>query len=160
MFSSLLNILHHGPTEQSSIKNQAAMETDGVRRSTRVRKPVKTYAVEQAEENDLIFANAPLEPKRKRKAPLDDEHSDSETSKPTKKAAKNMKSKTTQIDDDDAADGATTSSKPTRAASLSKPKRASTNSSWHASAAERRIAVSKRNVRQLSPGEEETRLRG
>ena len=125
------------------------MATEGLRRSTRVRKQVKSYADEQAEYNAVVFDAAP--PKRKRKAPVDD-HDSIEIAKPAKKPTKKSK-------EEGDAKGEGASSIKAAKASSSKPKRTVTNKSWHESAAERRIAVNNRNVRKLAPGQQETRLR-
>ena len=126
------------------------MAEEGLRRSTRVRKPVKSYAVEQAEESELALSAPP--PKLKRKHSEDDENADSETPKP----AKTKMSKASKQTESDSADG--NGVKAPKALS-SKAKRTSTNSSWHADAAERRIAARNRNVKQLMPGDQETRLK-
>ena len=150
------------------------METESLRRSTRVRKPVKHYAAEQAEEDEIVLSAPP--PKRKKKATAEDDDANTfENSKPAKKATK----KTTTHDDvanrDEDSKPSKNNTNKTRvikqvyatdegpvvaeASSKPKPKRTATNSSWHADAAERRIAVRNRNVRQLAPGQTETRLK-
>ena len=95
--------------------------------------------------------------KRKRKSVVDndDDFAEMEATKPTKKAGK--KSKLAEQDEDTTEKK--TSTKKTPKASLSKPKRTTTDSSWHADAAERRIAANERKVQQVQPGQAEKRLR-
>lgn len=131
------------------------MATEGLRQSTRVRQPVKNYA-EQALQNeeDELASNAPP-PKRKRKKSVDDVESNHGAAKAPKRAKKVAKAPEGSSPKASSAAGG---KKPAKATS-SKPKRSTTNNSWHADAAERRIAVSKRNTEKLGPDEPETRLR-
>lgn len=126
------------------------MATEGPRRSTRVRTQVKSYADEQAEEGDNAVKAKTS--KAKRKSNADDD--EVETKKPSKKAKKAAKS--TGVDDDGT--GTDEGERPPKATS-SKPRRTATNSSWHGDAAERRIAVTNRNIRRIAEGQEERRLR-
>lgn len=129
------------------------MATEGVRRSTRKRIQVKSYAEEQAEDSAVAIEAAP--PKRKRKAPSNNDGDDEiDTTGPITRASE--KSKTSK--EGNAALKEDSSRKSAKAAS-SKPKRTATNVSWHESAAVRRIAVNNRNIRQLVPGQQEKRLR-
>lgn len=142
------------------------MAEEGLRRSTRVRKQVKSYAAEQAEEEERgLSVQAP---KRKRKQPVYHDDDDDEQGNdddyandvdgfvpvPTRKVKK--KSKSLNEDDEARADGWT---KKGVHLFVTDPKSISTDNSWHADAAERRIAASKRNVTKLARGEEEKRLR-
>ena len=130
------------------------MATEGLRRSTRIRKPVKSYAAEQAEEDEAPLKAAPTKRKRKAATDGDDDEDSVDTAKPAKKAPKKAKS-TKQNETDDAEERPKKAAK----ASSSKAKRTATNRSWHADAAERRIAVNNRNVTKLRPGQQEARLR-
>ena len=91
------------------------MSEEGLRRSTRVRKQVKSYATEQAEEAEQTFSAPPQ--KRKKKQPiLDNDECDHDaeyngdaeasTSGPAKKA-KRKKPKSSDQDGEARADGLT-----------------------------------------------------
>jgi hypothetical protein len=123
------------------------MATQEPRRSGRVRKQVKSYANEQAE--DVATASSS---KRKRETTQGEEEA------PKKKSNKKIKQAQKWSDADETT---TTSEKSTKSAkaSSSKPRRAATNSSWHGDAAERRIKANNRNIRKLAPDQEERRLR-
>ena len=124
------------------------MATQEPRRSGRVRKQVKSYADEQAE--DVATASSS---KRKRDTTQDEEEA------PKKKPNKKTKQAQKSTDADEATTISEKVIKPAKASS-SKPSRTATNSSWHGDAAERRIKANNRNVRKLAPGQEERRLRG
>lgn len=142
------------------------MATEGVRRSGRTRKQVKTYAEEQAEENDIAAAAAP--PAKRRKKVIKEEADFSEHAEanddaflaPAPKRAK----KATQAVIDPSADNyndflvgkTSTASTSLPKSKLRLPK---DDGNWHADTAEQRIARTKSKVRALMPGQEETRLR-
>ena len=143
------------------------METDGLRRSGRIRKPVKTYAQEQAEGADELALIAPP-PKRKKESAVTDITDDAndadfagpsaevDVTKATKKRGK--KSKTTKQDADEEETAASEPAKKRKRASTT-TKRAPADTSWHAVAAERKIAKAKSQIRKVLPGREEKRLR-
>ena len=117
-----------------------------MRRSTRVRKAVKTYAEEQAVHAEEPASAPP--PKRKRKKPDNDEDEES-VPEPTKKASK----KKVKDNNDDAAAVSETKK------AYKAPKPRVDAPSWHAEVSAKRIAANNRNVRRLAPGQAEKRLR-
>ena len=137
------------------------MAVEGLRRSTRARKPVKSYAIEQAEEEVPSLAQPP---KRKRKK-VDDEYEDEDhdddlaTTQPAKKAAKKTSKKPKVLSPEEEKAIKMSGKVWTPKEGSSKP----SDKSWHANAAERRITANKRNIikfSKLQPGQEEVRLRG
>ncbi|KAK5115004.1 hypothetical protein LTR85_010042 [Meristemomyces frigidus] len=132
------------------------MATEGLRRSTRVRKTVKSYAVEQAEETDELALKAPPPKRKKKNAATDDADvqitvpdmsSDVEVTKAIKNGSKKVKVSKTIVDEP-------ASSQPSK-----KRKKVTANTNWHAEAAENRIIRTKQQTKKLAPGKEETRLR-
>ena len=138
------------------------MATEGLTRSTRVRTAAQTYADEQAEDAKLALS-APSKQKKKseldlaasreRKRTTNNEDNDDcldlddAPKTATKKRGKQAKPKDTAADD-------SAEPKPTK-----KPKKAATNTNWHASAAETRIVRNNQRIKKLAPGHDERRLR-
>jgi len=145
------------------------METEGLRRSGRIRKPVKTYAQEQAEDADAdeLAFNAPPPKRQKRNTPIDLtddlDHADPVTASVGAQKSKTItkrgkKAKVTE-QDDDADEPAPSQASKKRKKGTAGVKATSADTSWHAAAAERRIAARQKRVRSLAPGQEEQRLR-
>lgn len=132
------------------------VNTEGPRRSTRSRKQVKTYAEEQAEQNDVATHTIPQKGKRKKPIDSDEETKVFKPEKSTKKASKKKKTEEESSDEQDENIGKTRVRKGVKRLVY---KVEAEPENWHADAAERRIAVAKRNVQKLYPGEEETRLK-
>lgn len=137
------------------------MATQDVRRSTRVRKPVKSYAAEQAQQaeeaEELALSAPPSKRKKKGANKVDtdvgyspaDASPEAKVAKTTKKPGRKAKV-SKQIEDDPAP------SQPSKKRKIA----ATTNTSWHASAAENRIIRTKQQIKTLAPGKEEKRMRG
>ncbi|KAK5133978.1 hypothetical protein LTR08_007098 [Meristemomyces frigidus] len=143
------------------------MATEGLRRSTRVRTAVKSYADEQAEKDSELALNAPLK-RKKKTADADESTSGAPPTKRKKKSGdedeaysapdlaldvttrkRGKKAKSTKAATDDL-----TEAKPRK-----KPKKAAADVSWHAAAAETRIARNIQRIEPLAPGEDKERLR-
>ena len=129
-----------------------------------MRKAVKTYAQEQAEEADKAAFVAPPSKRKKTKAtvdPTDDDRDpdfadavpDDTATKPAKKQRGKKTKAVTQDEDEDAEAG------PSKPSKKRKRKGTPPDTSWHAEVAERRVAKAKSKIRQLAPGQEEKRLR-
>ncbi|KAK4549665.1 hypothetical protein LTR36_004966 [Oleoguttula mirabilis] len=136
------------------------MATDGLRRSTRVRRAVKSYAAEQAEEADELALKGPPTKRKKKIADADDADvqfaaadasSEVEVTKVIKKRGKKTKVSKEIVDEPVPSQP---SKKRKKAASTAKR-----DNDWHASAAENRIIRTKQQTKKLAPGAEETRLR-
>lgn len=142
------------------------MAVEGLRRSTRARKPVQSYAAEQAEnEDENVKTKQAPKGKTKRSIKEVDVYDGDETytntievagSSPAKKPKKKTKKSAEHEDGDVHEDG---SIKEGLSLFFADHDVAAQGSSWHADAAERRIASSKRQIKKLGAGQEETRLR-
>ena len=157
------------------------MATEGVRRSGRVRNPVKTYAVEQQD----VEAAAPV-PKRKRKAAIsddaaEDDHAVRAPAKRSKKkasAADLSSDAAFEVEEEVAKKPAKKPAKKGKKADWPPPldqqvrvpphskyypvpvgPKSEKGKGWHGDAAELRIQRTESRVRQLAPGEKEVRLR-
>lgn len=137
------------------------MAVAGLRRSTRARKPVKSYAEEQAEANHDVADQPPSKKRKTASHPKQLEAKDSEyESEGEELTVKSSGSKKSKASKKSAGDSPVTGwTKKGRSVFVVDPKTIPTDTSWHASAAERRIAVRQRDVRHLAPGEQETRLK-
>lgn len=133
---------------------------EGLRRSTRARKQVKSYAAEQAENED---AEKKPVTKRKRKQTVeqidaeerDEDYTSDDVVQESAPKKKSKKKKSVEKDPDTREDG---SIKKGPSLFFEGGNNASEGASWHASAAERQIAASRRNLKKLKPGQKETRL--
>lgn len=142
------------------------MAVESLRRSTRARKPVQSYAAEQAEnEDDAVKTKTASKGKKKRTIKEVDVYDGDDAytntievaaSSPAKKPKKKTK-KSAEYDDDDVREDG--SIKKGLSLFFAGHDVAPEGSSWHADAAERRIASSKRQISKLAQGQEETRLR-
>lgn len=136
---------------------------EGLRRSTRAKEQVKSYAAQQAGSEDSAARSKPASKGKKKRAAKDANDNDVEvydadgdfvmTGKSKKKAKKSSEVKG---GDETREDG---SSKKGPSLFFEGAGPTPGDSHWHADGAERRIATSKRNVKKLAPGKQETRLR-
>lgn len=130
-----------------------------------MRRPIKTYAEEQAEKEDELAISAPP-PKRKKGAHKEgvgekaadaiqnSDASEVEVAKPARKRG------TKAMTGKPAADEPTSSQSPKKLKKgTAAVRKKTTDTSWHADAAERRVVRTKQQTRTLAPGQEETRLR-
>lgn len=151
---SCRHFLLHAPLHNTS--HSRSMAEEGLRRSTRVRTAVQSYAVAQAEEADELVLRAPPLKRKKKNANIDDfdvqltapdVSSDAEVTKVVKKRTKKVTAtKETTFE--------TVPSQPSK-----KRKKTTTDTSWHAEAAENRIIRTKQQTKKLAPGKQEKRLR-
>ncbi len=154
------------------------MAVEGVRRSTRARKPVKSYAAEQAEVDELVVTAPPQKRKRTQVQDSEDDEDYSRAQEaelieqPKAKAAKKSKKSKKDDDDDEPITGWTKRGlscfvvDPKTIVNKRKPKSKDkdtnfeeSTTAWHASAALRRAERVRSSVPKLGLGKKETRLR-
>ena len=151
------------------------MATEGLRRSTRVSKPVRSYGDEQAEEEELALSKPPSEakPKGKRQPQVqvkresseaeDAADEDFELSEPSPKRKRKGEevpqsqkdARTTRILEN----AAKHAEQYDQHVKTKQKAKTGTGKDWHADAADTRIAAKKRKIEKLRPGQQETRLR-
>jgi hypothetical protein len=129
------------------------MATEGLRRSGRARKAVKTYAEEQAEDH------AATQTKRTKRKANSMNVPDLDATKAAKKPKKVVKSATPPASPTTTQNKKTVRPKAKASKATASKTRTTSDRSWHEAAAEKRIAINNRAAKNLRPGEEEYRLR-